>query len=255
MVDRRQLYDLYERAAQSPERQARFVEAIAGETARCLAEDFSGAGALSIAWAGLSGAHVASALDRDLFPLELLRERADRAGVSDRVEIIEGDATAASHGADVIAVFNFSVGYFHERPQLAAYLRSARERLGEKGVFVCDIYGGIDQFERGESELDLSDGARYIWEQREADPLTGRVVNAMHFFLDSGEEYRDAFVYDWRLWSPAELADVMLEAGFASVEHYDRLGDAEFDDGALLVSPARGDELDENYVLYIAGRT
>jgi len=254
MGDRRLLYELYESAAQSPGRQARFVQAVAGGTARLLGEDFSGAGALSVAWAGLSPEHRATALDLDPFPLGLMREKAENAGVGDRVEGLEGDARAATHGADVIAVFNFSIGYFHERDALLSYLRRARGRLGAGGVFVCDVYGGVDQFTLGDSDLELGDGSRYVWEQREADPLTARVVNAMHFTLTDGEEIRDAFTYDWRLWSAAELADAMREAGFASVAFYDRLGDGEGDDGTLYVTPASGDELDENYVLYAAGR-
>jgi len=248
------LYDLYERAAQSPERQARFVQALAGADARRLGEDFCGAGALSVAWAALSSAHCATGVDTDPYPLGLLRDRAGEAGVAERVTVVEGDVREASAPADVIAAFNFSIGYFFERSDLLGYLRAARGRLGAGGVFVCDMYGGENQYALGDSELDLGDGARYVWEQREADPLTGRVVNAMHFALESGEMLRDAFVYEWRLWSPAELRDAMLEAGFGSVSCYDRLGDGEVDDGSLLVTPASGDELDENYVLYVAGR-
>ncbi len=254
MPDRRLLYDLYERAAQSPERQARFVQALAGADARRLGEDFCGAGALSVAWASLSEAHGASAVDLDPYPLGVLRERAASAGVSGRVVVHEGDVRGAGDPADVIAAFNFSIGYFFERADLLGYLRAARGRLGSGGVFVCDIYGGEDQFVLGDSELELGDGVRYVWEQRAADPLTGRVVNAMHFVLEDGRRVRDAFVYEWRLWSAAELRDALLEAGFASVECYDRLGDGEVDDGSLLVSPASGEELDENYVLYVAGR-
>ncbi len=251
----RALLDLYERAAQSPERQARFLQAVAGDGARALGEDGCGAGSLSVAWARLSGAHRAVAIDLDETPLAVLEEKAAAAGVRDRVEIVRGDMRGATAPVDVIALLNFSIGYFHERADLLAYLRGARERVDAAGgVLVCDLYGGADAWAIGVSDLELRGGARYEWEQREADPLTGRVVNAMHFETPSGERHEDAFVYEWRLWGVPELRDAMTEAGFARTEVHDRLGDAELEDGSLLAMPAQGDEVDENFVVYVAAR-
>jgi hypothetical protein len=76
----------------------------------------------------------------------------------------------------------------------------------------------------------------------------------MHFALPGGGELRDAFVYDWRLWSIPELRDAMAEAGFASTEVHDRLGDAIDGDGNLMVRPVRGEELDDTFVVYIVAR-
>ena len=59
-----------------------------------------------------------------------------------------------------------------------------------------------------------------------ADPISSRVINAIDFTLQSGEQIDNAFTYDWRLWSPRELIDAMLDAGFASVEAHDTLGAA-----------------------------
>lgn len=255
MAERRDLYDLYELAAQSPGRQARFLQAIAGEHARSLGEDFCGTGALSVAWVSLSAEHRAVAVDRDEGPLEVLLERLDGDECCDRVEALHSDVMDCDRAVDVIAALNFSIGYFHERADLLGYLRHARGRLAAgNGAFVCDLYGGADQFALGESELELSGGVRYTWEQRDANPLTARVVNAMHFDLADGTKLCDAFVYAWRLWSPAELRDALVEAGFGDVSFYDRLGDAELGDGSLIVRPAPGDELDENFVVYVAAR-
>lgn len=246
-------YELYEQAAQSPARQARFVRAVAGDRARVLGEDFCGTGALSLAWVGLGEGRRAIAVDLDPVPLGHLRARSHGAG--DRIEILQADVRDRLAPVDVIATLNFSIGYFHERAELLRYLRSAHERLASAGgVFLCDVYGGVDAFACGVSDLELRGGAVYEWEQRDADPLTARVVNAMHFILENGERIEDAFVYEWRLWSVPELRDALLEAGFASAVVYDRLGDAEADDGELFVRPVPGDELDENFVVYIAAR-
>lgn len=249
-TDRALCDELYERAAQSPTAQVRFLDAVARHTARVLGEDFCGTGALSAAWAEQSPEHHAVGVDRDQRPLGVLRERTR--GCGGRVRTVCGDAACCAEPADLIAALNFSIGYFHERTALVAYLTSVRARLG--GVFVCDTYGGADQFTLGESDMPLPGGVTYIWEQRRADPLTARVVNAMHFVLEDGRRIRDAFVYDWRLWSIPELCDAMAEAGFASVDVYDRLGDAVAEDGSVEVLPVGPDELDENFVVYVAGR-
>ena len=250
MSDAELRHELYEAAAQSPDEQAQFLSAVSGHRALALGEDFCGTGALSLAWARLSPQHRAVATDLDDEPLALLRRRIE----ADTVTAVRGDVTDSTTPADLIAALNFSIGYFYDRPSLLRYLRAARARLGAGGVFVCDLYGGADQFALGESDMELRGGARYIWEQRDADPLTARVTNAMHFVTAEGRHLRDAFVYDWRLWSAPELRDAMLEAGFASVDVYDRLGDARAADGSVEVLPIHGDELDENYVIYLAAR-
>ena len=100
---------------------------------------------------------------------------------------------------------------------------------------------------------------RYTWEQREADPLTGEVVDAMHFrVLRDGvveQDLPDAFVYRWRLWSVPELRDAMRDAGFASSDVYPRTPDARDDDGVLHVRPLHDpDEVDESFDVLVVGR-
>ena len=36
--------------------------------------------------------------------------------------------------------------------------------------------------------------------------------------MDDGKFIEDAFVYDWRLWSPAECCDLLKEVGFADIK-------------------------------------
>lgn len=248
-------FDLYERAAQSPVMQAAFLWALLPDEAESpvLGEDFCGTGALSRAWAAAPEAGGAVCVDHDPEPLERLR------GV-EGVTVRHCDVLEADDAVDLLCALNFSICEFHERADLVAYLRHARGRLREGGAFVCDIYGGVDAYALGESEVELRDDetgetVEYVWEQREANPLSGRVENAMHFRLADGSWLRDAFVYDWRLWSVPELADAMVEAGFRRVEAYDRLGDAVDDEGRVYVSPVSAPEdLDENFVVYLAAR-
>ena len=130
------------------------------------------------------------------------------------------------HPADVIFVGNFSIGEIGERADLVRYLASSRKRFRPGGVFVCDTYGGPSAHRVGAIErshwIEGGDRILYVWEQREVDPTTGRVVNAMHFRIERDgvivDSIEDAFVYRWRLWSVPELREAMVEAGFASTE-------------------------------------
>lgn len=248
-------HDLYELAAQSPRRQAAFLRALVDPSiaSPTLGEDFCGTGALSRAWVGLPGSGGAVCVDRDPEPLSRLQ---GAAGITVR----HGDVREASDPVDLLCALNFSICELHEREDMLAYLRHARGRLREGGVFVCDLYDGADAFALGESEVELREGecgagVRYVWEQREANPLTGRVVNAMHFQLADGSQLRDAFVYDWRLWRPPEMRDAMREAGFARVEAHDRLGDGVDEEGRVYATPLDdADDLEENFVVYLAAR-
>ncbi len=133
-------------------------------------------------------------------------ERARDHRTAEGLERIHGDARAATdpsrHAADVIFVGNFSIGEIHERADLVRYLGRSRERLRTGGVFVCDTYGGPSAFRVGAVErshwVESGVRVRYVWEQREADPFTARVVCAMHFRLERGGEIfqsiEDAFV-------------------------------------------------------------
>ncbi|TVQ31679.1 MAG: class I SAM-dependent methyltransferase [Phycisphaeraceae bacterium] len=247
-------YELYERAAQSPERQAKFLRALHPAppgTSLVLGEDFCGAGALSRAWTQVFPGAGAICIDHDPEPLARLRAL----GAGD-IKIIQGDVRSADAPADIIATLNFSICELKRRSDLLDYLGAVRKRLRPDGLFVADLYGGVDAFAMGESDLELRGGVRYIWEQREADPLTGLVVNAMHFELPDGTRLEDAFVYHWRLWSAPELQEAMLEAGFDAVETHDRLGDAVDSEGRVYLRPVESpDELDENFVIYLAART
>ena len=251
-------HELYERAVQSPAMQARFLRALLGADRRgpvTLGEDFSAAGAIARAFLALDPGHRAVCVDLDPVALRRLTEMLDPP-LHHALTTRNTDVFDARDPVDILAALNFSLCEIHDRPRLVGYLRNARQRLNPGGVFVADLYGGADAMAVGESEEELPGGVRYVWEQRRADPLTGRVVNAMHFHLPAGETLRDAFVYDWRLWTVPELRDAMTEAGFPFTEVHDRLGGAIDGDGAVHPLPVTDpDELDETFVVSVVART
>jgi hypothetical protein len=216
-------HDLYERVVQSPEKVVRFLRDLHGGSPLRLGEDFSGTAAVSRAWVRLVPGGSATAVDLDADALE-------RAAGVESVELRLGDVRDATDPgrdpADVIFAGNFSIGEIGERGELVEYLRRTRARLRGGGIFVCDTYGGPSSLRTGAIERShwIEGGARilYVWEQREVDPATGRVVNAMHFRVEKDgeivESIEDAFVYRWRLWSVPELRDAMAEAGFEETD-------------------------------------
>jgi SAM-dependent methyltransferase len=254
-------HDLYELCAQSPARDVKVLRAILGGSSRggrVLGEDFCGTAAVSRAWADLGSGYRAVGVDHDAATLA-------RAVAHDRVKLVRADVMAVRAPADLIAVLNFSIAELHDRERLVSYLKHARKRLRPRGAFVCDIYGGSDAHLTGELPQRFTgphgEKIEYSWEQRTADPFTGRVVNAMHFAVRPGgggakaERLRDAFVYDWRLWSVPELRDAMREAGFSATQVYARQPDAIDADGEFHVLPVEdATELGDSFSVYVAGR-
>lgn len=253
-------HDFYELCVQSPKHLVPLLKAIHGGSPRILGEDFCGTAALSLAWVGADPQ--ARAIGVDLSE-EVLGYHNDH----DRVEKILGDVRTATnatdHEADVVFVGNFSIGELHTRADLIDYLRHARSRVSDGGVFVCDTYGGESAFITGHVHRNHPGPngmrIRYTWEQREADPTTGMVVNAMHFRTEKGghieDELNDAFVYHWRLWSVPELRDALMEAGFGSTQVFAKMPDAIDDEGNVYVQPVEDPgDLDENFIVCVVGR-
>lgn len=268
----RSRFELYELCVQKPALLVPLLRAMHGGAARVLAEDFCGTAAVSREWVRRVPGGRAHATDLDAEPLAF----AEHAARGLKVTLVRGDATGrpsratgapaarAEAAADVIFVGNFSIGEIHARRVLVRYFKACRDRLAAGGVFVCDTYGGESAFRTGAvqrvHEVPRSRlRVRYTWQQRAADPITGRVENALHFRVDDrGEivqELTDAFVYRWRLWSLPELRDAMQEAGFGRVEVYNQVPDAQDGEGNVYVRPVAGpEELEDSYIVCVAGR-
>lgn len=236
---------------------APFLEAVHGGRPRVLREDFCGSGGVCRAWVNLGPTRRAIGVDLDPEPL---RQLEGVGGVTTR----RGDVLAVAAKADVLSATNFPIGYWHTRRELLRYLRHARSCLRPGGVFVCDTYGGATAFTVGSVTRDhhLSDGrrVRYTWEQRQADPLTGMVLDVLHFRVDRGgdvlQDVPEAFTYRWRLWSVPELRDAMRDAGFTRSSVYADLADAVDTEGRTYVRPvADPAELDASFIVCIAARS
>lgn len=274
-------FDLYELCVQSPDYDARMLRAIHGGTGRSaprtLGEDFCGPAAICRAWIDLDPKHnCAVAVDRDpetlgrAIAMNTQKSPGDpRTHIAERTGIlyILADVRVVRDSVDILCALNYSICELHSREDLVRYLTNARKRLAQsadkRGTFVCDIYAGFDSTLTGTTSRTVKHPAghtiRYHWQQREANAFTGIVQNAIHFEVKSSgkkeQQIRDAFVYDWRLWSIPELREAMLEAGFGTTEVYPRQADAIDGENNFHVMPV-GDaaELPDSFNCYVVAR-
>lgn len=230
-----QKLELYERAVQNPEAEAAFLERVylqallAPPASRTqdrtllpevtfrsrLREDFAGSAALAAAWVERGEDYRALAIERDsetvTWAQRQINERLD--GRAQDVVLVESDVMdLLGPRVDVVCALNFSAMIYHDRDSLGRYLRHARRCLDGQGVVILDLFGGPGAKKIGTQSI-RHDGFTYHWEQRAFDPAMQRIDCRIHFTLSDGAELRNAFVYDWRLWSPSEMLEIMAETG------------------------------------------
>lgn len=264
-------YELYELCVQDAAGMAAFLAAVHGGRPRVMREDFCGGGAVCRAWVGGGGGRSGGAgkagAGRRAIAVDLDPRALERLSGVRGLRAVAADVMDCDLNADIISATNFPIGYWHTRRELMAYLKKSRARLNRGGVFVCDTYGGPTAMRPGRTKRSVPAGGGrrvdYTWEQRSADPLTGLVVDVLHFQVFRGgkleAEVPEAFTYSWRLWSIAELREAIAEAGFRASEVYTSLADAVDGEGNVHVRPVREPEDvgaggRRDYVAYIAAR-
>lgn len=215
--------DLYRLAVQHPLAEVALIEHAwayhHGEASdpMLLREDFAGTCAVAHAW-------VCSDADRQAMAVELHEPTAQWA--SERfndpdLHIVRADVMAVDEPAvDVTVALNFSVLIYHEVAAMKDYLSQACRGLNPGGLLILDLFGGpgLDQPSIQTRAVTPDEGGfepfTYRWEQRRYDPQTQRIDCRIHFELGDGTRLDEAFAYDWRLWSPAQIMGLSLEAGF-----------------------------------------
>jgi hypothetical protein len=91
-----------------------------------------------------------------------------------------------------------------------------------------------------------------VWDQNKFNPITHECLNHIHFYFPDGTKMRKAFSYDWRLWSIAELQDLMRDAGLTDVTVYWE-GTAEDGSGNGVFTPRTNAPVDDAFVAYVVG--
>jgi hypothetical protein len=132
---------------------------------------------------------------------------------------------------------------------LKCYFAQARKGLKQDGLFCLDIYGGPEAHEERE-ESTRYDGFTYVWDQSRVDPVTGRSLCYIHFRFPDKSQIKQAFTYDWRLWSIPEVRELLAEAGFSKSTVYWQ-GTDEDGDADDVFEPVDEGDADPAWIAYI----
>ncbi|TPW15280.1 MAG: hypothetical protein FD130_1232 [Halothiobacillaceae bacterium] len=249
----------YERAVQDTEIEFEFVDAtfrqLIGRTALTLREDFCGTAKMCWEWVqhGSKKSAIGVDLDGDVLVWGM-KHHISRltAAQQRRVTLCQANVlTVKVAPVDLIVAMNFSYQIFKERALLRRYFRSVRRGLVEDGLFILDAFGGYDALRELEERTDHGDFT-YIWDQSRYNPITGEILCHIHFTFPDRSKMRNAFTYDWRLWSLPELQELLLEAGFKKVTVYWQGTDAATGQGNGIFSPATVGDADPGWISFIA---
>lgn len=251
-------YRLYEESVQAYESDIDFInqefKRFRKRKPLSLKEDFGGTAILSCGWVQQSDKHSAKSIDLDSEPIsygENTHLKKLNTAERTRIEYIKGDVLHKQKGEfDVSVAFNFSYFIFKTKKELLKYFKIARSSLNKDGIFFVDIFGGADACQKFEEETDFGDH-RYFWDCDNFDPITNEVLYYIHFEVN-GRLYRKVFTYDWRMWTPAEVKEVMEEAGFKKVYIYwEGLTEDGEGDGNFVTTTS--EEQCDSWICYIAG--
>ena len=248
--------DLYERSVQCPESEIDLVfqawDELKNRKPVSVREDFCGTSA--VAWVRRGDSNTVVGVDINPNILAWAKKRAKEELTPEqqaRIMLIEHDIMSLEiDPVDCVLAMNFSYYEFKERDTLLAYFRSVRDSLVDDGLFLLDAYGGSDSFLELDEERDL-DGFTYVWDQHYVNPITGAVLNYIHFEFPDGSTIKKAFTYDWRFWTLPEIKDILTDAGFTAVKVFWEGTDDEGGGNGVWSIDDRG-EACNGWVAYIA---
>ena len=259
MAEEADIHELYELSVQNVEHEVEFLQKtfreIRGRNAYLLREDFCGTASASCEWVKQGNEFQAIGVDIEPSVLEWGREhRVSRLPAEDRtrVSLMESDVlNVETPPVDILVAFNFSYFIFQERKTMVEYCRRARAALKDDGVFFVDLFGGPESQEETKEKTKFKEhGFTYIWEQAEFHPVTNWMRCAIHFKFKDGSKIKNAFTYEWRLYSAPEIRDMLLEAGFKTATVYWEGEDEDGEGDGNFTPDARG-EADLAWIAYI----
>jgi hypothetical protein len=111
-----------------------------------------------------------------------------------------------------------------------------------------DLFGGYEAFEELKEEREVDDFT-YIWHQAKYNPVNGDYCCKIHFKFKDGSQLKNAFVYDWRLWTLPELTEMITEAGFTPTVYWE--GTDEDGEGDGVFKPTTEGEADAGWIAYL----
>ena len=262
-ADRHKLYQL---SVQNPEHELELIQEkyqqLRGRKALSFREDFCGTAKFSVEWCKLNSSNTAQGIDLCKDTLKWGKTyniSKAKKQVAKRVELIHGNVLDIHKPkVDITCAFNFSYNIFKTRDLLLQYFRAVHAGLKKDGMFIMDVFGGTEAISPTKEKRQVEEqNFKFIWEQEKYNPITNEILCHIHFKFNDGSGIKRAFTYDWRLWTIAELRELLLEAGFSNTHVYWEEYVDDEDDEEYMVSTGRYIEMDEvenqeSWVSYLA---
>lgn len=261
-----EFFQWYEQAVVDARSDIRFFRKIFLKTFRrypsTYREDFCGTFQHSVEWIKINRHNQAWALDLDPRPLDYGR-RIHWSPLKDfqkkRLHPLKQDVRSKlSHRVDFATALNFSYWLFKRREDLKSYFRTIYESLNPQGLFLLDCMGGSQLQELSEDKRRVSRTSQtpaftYYWQQKSFDPISHEAQFAIHFQrAGSTKKVRNVFTYDWRIWTIAEIKELLLEVGFDEVKIFWE-GTTKAGEGNGIFKERKRGEICEVWVVYIVG--
>jgi SAM-dependent methyltransferase len=260
MADNADRHVLYQKSVQCVEAEIDFVDetfsTLRGRLATRLREDFCGTGNTSCEWVRRRPANTALGVDLDAEVLAWGDEH-NRAALGEaarrmrfaRANVLEVECEPM----DVVLAMNFSYWILKDRAATRQYFRRVRDTLTDDGIFFLDCYGGYEA-SQVMKERTKHEGFTYVWEQADYNPITGAMKCNIHFEFPDRSRMKNAFRYEWRLWTLPEVQELLVEAGYRDVTVYWEEWDEEADEGSGIYHPATTAEQDAAWVCYVVAQ-
>jgi hypothetical protein len=218
---------LYEESVQAADSEVDFIEQCFAlyfpHKPSVLREDFCGTGWMCAEWVRNKSGRSAIGVDLDQEVLNWgIKKHIHALSPRKQKQVMllhENVLQAKTEHADIITALNFSYWIFKERKTLSAYFRKVYKALKPQALFIIDLFGGSDA---GEIKTERRSYQKfdYLWEQESYNQIDGSFVCNIHYEFRDGSSLRNAFTYDWRLWTPPEIRDILGEAGFSDVSFF-----------------------------------
>ncbi len=251
LADRHKLYQL---SVQDPEHELGLMQekylAIRGRKAVSFREDFCGTAKFSVEWCKLAAENTAQGIDLCEETLQWGKQHnlstVDQDTAS-RVELINGNVLDTHDSkVDMTCAMNFSYNIFKTRELLLQYFHAVLAGLNNEGVFIMDVFGGTEAICATKEKRKIENqNFKFIWEQEKYNPISNEILCHIHFKFKDGSKIKHAFTYDWRLWTLAELKELLLQAGFSKTHVYWEEYVDDKDDDDYMVSTGRYIEVEE----------
>jgi hypothetical protein len=192
-----------------------------------LREDFCGTAILCKEWVSRGALKVAYGIDIDASVIEYSRKHIIPSSVAcERIDLYTGNVLTFDHSknsvetADIIAALNYGIFYFKQRRQLVQYFINCKKGLASNGILVCDMFGGAQCYEAKKMSIRHFPDFTYYFEQRSFDILTNTAKCYLHFQFKDNSWIKNAYSYDFRVYTPLEVRDCMEEAGFTDIHFW-----------------------------------